>query len=185
MKQLMLITCLAFALASCSNQDKTKTTSETATTETKPVAAADVKLPFSLERPYQNWQMAETNDNTIVAMNALKTFVDKDFTGLAATLGDSVEIGMDGYSAKLSRDSAIKMFTSMRPMYTDLTITMDDYESVISADKKVEYVTLWYKETWKDEKGKADSLNVTDDCKMKNGKMIGLDEKVQHFPAKK
>ena len=73
----------------------------------------------------------------------------------------------------------------MRPMYGDLTINMQDYESVISADKQVEYVTLWYKQAWKDEKGKADSMNVIDDCKMKNGKMISLDEKVQHYPAKK
>ena len=96
MKQLMVITCLAFAVASCNDQDKDKITSETA--ETKSVAAADVKLPFPLEKPYQNWQMMENNDNTIVAMNSLKTFVDKDFTAMAATLGDSLEIRLDGYA---------------------------------------------------------------------------------------
>ena len=79
----------------------------------------------------------------------------------------------------------MKVFSAQRPMYVDLAVTMYDYESVISADKKDEYVTLWYKQTWKDEKGKADSMNVVDDCKMKNGKMIELDEKVQRFPAKK
>ena len=179
----MAITCLAFAVASCNDQDKDKTTSEAA--ETKTAAATDVKLPFTLEKPYQNWQMMESNDNTIVAMNSLKTFVDKDFTAMAATLGDSLEIRLDGYADKLSRDSAMKMFTAMRPMYTDLTITMQDYESVISADKKNEYVTIWYKQVWKDEKGKADSMNVIDDCKMKNGKMVSLDEKVQHYPARK
>jgi hypothetical protein len=62
---------------------------------------------------------------------------------------------------------------------------MQDYVSVISEDKKDEWVTLWYKQTWKDEKGKVDSMYCADDCKIKNGKMIKLDEKVQHFPAKK
>ena len=73
----------------------------------------------------------------------------------------------------------------MRPQYADLTITMSDYESVISADKKEEYVTLWYKQAWKDTKGVADSMVVVDDVKMKDGKVIGLDEKVRRYPAKK
>jgi hypothetical protein len=118
-------------------------------------------------------------------MNSLKAFVDKDFTAMAASFGDTIDIKLDGYAAKLSRDSAAKMLTAQRPMYVDLTVTMYDYESVISADKKEEYVTMWYKQVWKDDKGKDDSLNIVDDCKMKNGKMIELDEKIQHFPAKK
>ena len=183
MKQLMVITCLAFAVASCNNGDKNKTTSET--TEKKTTTAADVKLPLPMEKHYRNWQKTEKNDNTVAAMNCLKTFVDKDFTAMAGTLGDTVVIRLDGYSEKLSRDSAVKMFTAMRPMYVDLKVTMYDYESVISADKKDEYVTLWYKQAWKDDKGKADSMNIVDDCKMKNGKLIELDEKIQRFPAKK
>jgi hypothetical protein len=180
MKQILVVACLAFAVASCNNGDKNKTTSET-----KTVAAADVKLPFPLQKPFRGWQMMENNDNTIAAMNSLKAFVDKDFTAVAASFGDSIDIKFDSYADKLSRDSAVKMLTAQRPMYVDLAITMYDYESVISADKKDEYVTMWYKEAWKDDKGKADSLNIVDDCKMKNGKMIELDEKIQHFPAKK
>ena len=183
MKQLIVITCLAFVFASCSNEEKDKTAS--ATTETTTVAPADVKLPFTLDKPYRGWQIMENNDNTIAAMNCLKAFVDKDYTAMAAIFGDSISIKLDGYDAKLSRDSASKVLSAQRPMYNDLTITMYDYESVISADKKHEYVTLWYKQAWKDDKGKSDSLNIVDDCKMQNGKMIELDEKVQHFPAKK
>jgi hypothetical protein len=183
MKQLLVIACLGFAVASCNNDDKNKTTAGTG--ETKTVMATDVKLPFPLDKPYRGWQIMENNDNTIAAMNSLKAFVDKDYTAVAASFGDSIDIKFDGYAAKLSRDSAVKMLTAQRPMYGDLTITMYDYESVISADKKDEYVTMWYKQAWKDDKGKADSLNIVDDCKMKNGKMIELDEKIQHFQAKK
>jgi len=183
MKQLLVITCLAFAVASCNNEEKNKATTET--TETKTAAPAEVKLPFPLAMPYRHWQIVENNDNTIAAMNSLKAFVDKDYTAMAASFGDSIEIRLDGYVAKLSRDSATKVLSAQRPMYNDLTITMYDYESVISADKKDEYVTIWYKQAWKDAKGKGDSLNIVDDCKMQNGKMIELDEKIQRFPAKK
>ena len=66
-----------------------------------------------------------------------------------------------------------------------MTVKMGDWESVISKDKKTEYVTMWYREIWTDKKGKTDSLAVIDDCKIVNGKIVELDEKIQHFPAKK
>ncbi len=34
---------------------------------------------------------------------------------------------------------------------------MEDWESVISKDKKEEWVTLWYSQKWEDMKGKTDS----------------------------
>lgn len=182
MKQFIVIICLAVALAACNNAATTSTGKDSTGTTVK--TDGEAKLPFPLQQPYKNWQMGST-ENAIAAMNGLKTFVDKDFTGLAAAIGDSVEVRFDYYFAKLSRDSAIKMFTAQRAMYNDLTITMYDYESVISADKKDEWVTMWYKQSWKNEKGVADSLAVTDDCKMQNGKMIELDEKVQHYAVKK
>ena len=62
---------------------------------------------------------------------------------------------------------------------------MDDWESVISKDKKIEYVSLWYKQIWTDEKGRVDSLECMDDLRMKNGKIVALNEKIRHYPTKK
>ena len=183
MKQFIAIICLASTLAACNNGATTTSGADsTATSTVKP--AAEPALPFKLASPYRNWQTG-SNENVVAAMGALKAFVDKDFNALAALTGDTLDVRFDYYHATLSRDSATKMFTTQRSTYNDLTITMYDYESVISADKKDEYVTLWYKQAWKNEKGVADSVSVVDDCKMKNGKMIELDEKVQHYPAKK
>ena len=53
---------------------------------------------------------------------------------------------------------------------------MGDWESVISKDKKEEWVTLWYSQTWEDMNGKTDSLAVIDDLRLKDGKIIRLDE---------
>ena len=179
---MIVVVCFAIMLAACNENAPSKTNETTA--EVKTASAAGVTLPYELEKPYRSWQIGST-ENVAVAMQSLKTFVDSDFAGLAATLGDSVEISLDYYHANLSKDSAVAMFKKFRPAMTDLKIIMEDYVSVISEDKKDEWVTLWYKQLWKDEKGKADSIYCTDDCKMKNGKMIKLDEKVQHFPAKK
>ena len=63
---------------------------------------------------------------------------------------------------------------------------MSDWESVIAADKSEEWVTLWYKQYQTDKKGVTDSLGVVDDCKIVNGKIVVLDEKIQHLgPPKK
>ena len=182
MKQLIVIFCLSIAFAGCNNAATKEAGSDSTGTATKP--AAEVTLPFKLEKPYKNWQMGST-ENVVAAMGALKAFVDKDFTALGPYIGDSVQVRMDYFAAKLSRDSAVKVFTGARAAYNDLVVTMYDYESVISADKTEEYVTIWYKETWKNEKGVADSLAIVNDFKMKAGKMIELDEKVQHYPVKK
>lgn len=179
MKQILAFFCLAFALISCNNAEQK--TVEPATTDA--AAAADVTLPYILSAPYKEWAIG-SKENVAAAMAGLKAFVDKDFTALAASIGDSIMLDFDNYQAKLSRDSAMKFFADARNMYNDLVITMYDYVSVISADKKTEWVTLWYKQSWKDAKGVADSVNVVNDIRMENGKMVQLDEKVSHFQKK-
>ena len=62
---------------------------------------------------------------------------------------------------------------------------MHDFESVISKDKKEEYVTLWYTEINTDKKGKMDSVAIINDLKISNGKIVSLDEAIRHFPIKK
>jgi hypothetical protein len=180
MKQVLSMACIIFLLASCNNEtkDAAKEVTETAT------PAAAVTLPYTPDKPYRNWQMG-SEQNTLLAMTALKAWENKDYSGLAATVGDSVEVRMDGFNAKMNRDSAVNFFKAARENYSAVTITMYDWESVISADKKAEYVTLWYKQNWTDMKGMKDSLSVIDDCKIANGKLIELDEKVQRFPPAK
>jgi len=182
MKQFMLITCLAFMLASCNNAKKDNKDSELKKVEG--VNIGEVQLPIPLEKPYRGWQIGST-ENVVAAMSGLKAFVDKDFTALATVTGDSIELSFDNFQTKLSRDSAMKFFAADRPKFNDLTIKMYDYVSVISADKSQEWVTLWYKQSWKNDKGVADSMAVTDDIMLKNGKMVELDEKVSRYQAKK
>jgi hypothetical protein len=179
MKQILSFLCLAILLAACNN-DQNKT-AEPAADAAAP--AAEVKLPYSLSMPYNNWSIG-SNENVAAAMNGLKAFVDNDFTALAATLGDSIVLDFDQLQTKMSKDSAMKFFTNARAAYKDITIAMDDYVSVISADKKHEWVTLWYKQTWTDPKGVKDSMNVINDIKLSNGKMVALHEKSSRFQKK-
>jgi len=179
MKQVLSMACIVFLLAACNNESKDAP--KQGTDAAAPSAA--VTLPYTPEMPYRNWQMG-SEQNTLLAMTALKAWETKDYAGLAATLGDSVEVRMDDLRLMMGRDSAMNFFKNARENYTNIKIDMYDWESVISADKKAEYVTMWYKQTWTDMKGVTDSLSVVDDVKIANGKMIELDEKVQRFPKK-
>ena len=184
MKQILLAACAAFIFAGCNDSKKEETTASepvaatTATTETK------APLAYTLEKPYRNWEIG-SHQNVVTAMAALKAFADKDFAALEATIGDSMEVSFDYMNEKMAKDSAVRMFTKLRGTYGDIKVIMYDYVPVIAGDKSEEWVTLWYKQVWQDSKGKWDSAAVIDDCKMKNGKMILLDEKMQKYPVKK
>lgn len=57
-----------------------------------------------------------------------------------------------------------------------MEVKMDDWESVISKNKKEEWVTLWYRQKWEDMNGRKDSADIIDDLKLKDGKIVRLDE---------
>lgn len=184
MKRFLFIGCIAIAaVTGCNDQPKETAATTTATDSITPVAPA-LNYPYDIGRPYADWQPGN-KQHALSVMTALKAYENGDIANSLTYFGDSVEVRFDYFSAKLSNDSLKKMFTKQRGDYSKITVHMGDWESVISADKKEEYVTLWYKEVFTDKKGKTDSLSVVDDAKIVNGKIVKLDEKIQHFPAKK
>jgi len=184
MKQLLFISCIAL-LASCNNTATTDTKNDstgTATTTTEKKAMPE--MPYTLDKPYNNWQPGD-QQHAHTVLTALKNYENGDIAACVKGFGDSVEVVMDGFSGKFSNDSLKTFFTAGRSQNTSMNIKMQDWESVISEDKKEEWVTIWYKEKWMDKKGKADSISVIDDCKIVNGKIAVLSQAVQHYPAAK
>jgi len=191
MKKMFFIACTALVVLSCNNSADSKDSKSSDTSkmgDTKmadsKMSAAKVEMPYTLDQPYQNWQTGNPQ-HAANAMKALKAFETGDIASCVTYFGDSVELRFDNYFSKVSNDSLKKLFTSWRAGSTSITIKMGDWESVISEDKKDEWVTMWYKEIMTDKKGKTDSLGTVNDCKMVNGKIVILDEKIQHLPAKK
>ncbi len=189
MKKLIFFSCMALAVAGCSNRatkDETTATDSSGSAATAAAATTSEKLeyPYMLSKPYQNWQ-AGNQQNAITVMKGLKAFENGDIDACMASFGDSVELRFDYLHTKLSNDSLKKWFTKQRANYASLTVKMDDWEPVISSDKTEEWVTLWYKQIWTDKKGKTDSMSVINDAKIEKGKIVLLDEKTQHFPVVK
>lgn len=186
MKRTLLLAVVAlFAFGCNSGENKTETKTGDST-GTAPVTASATKYdyPYTLDKPYQDWQAGD-QQHAVNALKSLKGFETNNIAESVSYFGDSVDVRLDYLHMKLPHDSLTKYFTMWRNEYTKLTINMEDWESVISKDKKSEWVTMWYKQIMTDKKGKTDSLEVIDDFKIVNGKIVVLDEKIQHFPAKK
>ena len=183
MRQTLIIAFMGLFAFGCNDKS---TTTEVKTTEEKPATTTVEKLDYAytLEKPYNDWQPGDQM-HAVNVLKSLKAYENGDIGNCITAFGDSIELRFDGYHEKMSNDSLRKMFTKSRGELSGLKIIMGDWESVISKDKKLEYVTIWYKEIQTDKKGKTDSLSIVDDLKIEKGKIVELDQKIQHFPAVK
>lgn len=173
MKKLFFIFLGAVAFTSCNNQSSasTQTTADSSTTAP---TAEKMNYPYTIDHP-DNWDIGSP-ENTMVALNALKAFENGNIPESMKYFGDSIHLQFDGMDKTVPADSLQAMFTNLRKAYKTLTIKMNDWESVISKDKKDEWVTIWYNEKWEDMNGKKDSADFINDLKLKDGKIIWLSE---------
>ena len=172
MKKLRLLFFTAIAFVSCNNAGTE--TKEAAKDSTASTPAKVMNYPYTIDHP-DNWDMGNP-ENTMVALSALKAFSSGDVAGGMKYFGDSAQVQFDGLDKTMSNDSLKSMFTAWRNGYKSIDVKMNDWESVISKDKKEEWVTLWYRQKWEDMKDKKDSADFIDDLKIKDGKIIRLDE---------
>lgn len=179
MKKLILIFFAGLFFTSCNN--KGTSTNETAKDTSSTVVTSTQKMnyPYIINHP-DNWEMG-SNENTMNALMALKSFENGNVAETVKYFADSVTLRFDGMDKKLSNDSLKAMFAKSRSALKNLSIKMYDWESVISKDKSEEYVTIWYKQIWEDMKGNKDSASKVNDIKMKNGKITELDEYTRKY----
>lgn len=184
MKKTILFAFVAVVAFSCNNEKSDTPAATSDTTKTEVSATTQLDYPYQLDKPYQDWQPGDQK-HAVMVMKMLKAWETNNLTECVSYFGDSLDISLDMYHQVLPHDSIINVLNMSWADMTSIKVKMQDWESVISKDKKNEWVTLWYKQTWVDKKGKADSLQVINDAKIVNGKISVFDEKIQHYPAVK
>jgi hypothetical protein len=167
-----------FCLQQQRNQEAEKVGDNSVTIEK---VAEKLDYPYTLPNPYKNWQTGNQK-NAVTVLKFIKAWETKNLDECLSYFGDTVDLSLDYFHKVLPHDSLANLLKGSWEDYASMTITMQDWESVISEDKKDEWVTLWYKQKWVDKKGKADSTNMVNDAKIVNGKIVVFDEKVQHYP---
>ncbi|MES2777137.1 MAG: hypothetical protein V4722_23375 [Bacteroidota bacterium] len=176
MKQTIFVAAAALFLVSCAEQ--------TTVTPDSDSIPADMKFAYTIEHRPDNWIPGDIKHVQNV-LNSLKAWETGDIDNCVKAFGDSVALKFDGHETKLSNDSLKTFFKAGRNDIASVTVKMGDWESVISKDKKEEYVSLWYKEITTDKKGKTDSLDIMDDLKIKDGKIIELTQHQRRYGVKK
>lgn len=180
MKKIMLAALIAIFAMSCNNAS----TKENATTATD---SSSEKIDYAYlpaNHPPDFWDRGDQR-NIALVLKSLKGFETKNVEQALEPFADSVLWQVGSMDAKISKDSLRAMFTNDMKAIASIKIVMNDYEAVISKDKKQEYVSLWYKQINTDMKGKVDSMICMDDAKIANGKIIELEEKVRPLGQKK
>jgi superfamily I DNA/RNA helicase len=177
-----LIPAFAAILLSCNSETKDAKTSDE--TKVEP-ATENLMYAYTLkDHPSDNWDRGDQK-NVVMVLNSLKAFENNKLGDAFADFADSIQLSFDELEAKLSKDSTLKMFQAQRDNMKSYSIDMEDYETVISKDKKSEWVSLWYKEKWTDNQGKTDSIFHMDDVKIVNGKIALIDQKSRRYMKKK
>ncbi|QHS59718.1 hypothetical protein [Chitinophaga agri] len=185
MKTVLLLLCIT-ALATACNQQPGKSESGYTDTGNTVVTTTDAALdyPYKMRESYKDWQPGDKK-NGLLVMKMLKAWETKNLSECASYFGDSVYFNMDYFRKVARHDSLPAMLEESWANYASVKLDVDDWESVISKDKKEEWVTIWYKQTWIDKKGKTDSLAIVNDAKIANGKIVVFDETIRHFPTAK
>jgi hypothetical protein len=179
MKKLFVIA-LAAILFSCGSETKEASTKE------EPKIEPTEKLTYAYplkDQPSDNWDRGDQK-NVVLVLNSLKAWENNNLDEAMKDFADTMQLYFDGFEAKLSKDSTKKLFKPQRDNMKTYSIEMEDYEAVISKDKKKEYVSLWYKEKWTDAKGVTDSIFHMDDIKIVNGKIAMIDQKSRKYAKK-
>lgn len=157
-------------------------TTKKVNTETRTSTSTD--LPFTLTETYKDWQIGEKN-NAIIAMQMLKDWGNKNFKESVSYFADSCDFKLESYHQKLAHDSILPLMESTYIGYKSAKIEMQDWKSVVSADKKEEWVMLWCKEIMVADNGTIDSTNVINELRLENGKIIAFKDYIHHFPSTK
>jgi hypothetical protein len=138
---------------------------------------------YFIEHP-REWEWG-SNSNTQMAMKSLKAYENGNIEECVKYFADTVQLEFDRFETRVGKDSLTALFKRIRGENKNMSIKMDDFESVKSKDGKEEWVSLWYKEIWEDQKGKKDSVECMDDMKIENGKIAVLSQKVRHYGNRK
>lgn len=184
MKKVFLYASCLLLVIGCNNSGEKAASASGDSTQMADSKTEAIVYPYTLDKPYKDWQPG-SQQNAVMVLKMIKAWETKNLTECASYFGDTLDISTDYYHQILPKDSILGMLESSWANYASVNVKMQDWESVISKDKKDEWVTIWYKQSWVDKKGKADSMSVINDAKIVNGKITVFDEKVQHYPLAK
>jgi hypothetical protein len=175
MKLSLFFIFLCIVFFGCNSEPK-PTAAKTDSTEKKETLTYPFTAKYSL-----NWQPGDEK-NAVLVLNCIKKYVDGDVKGSFAYFADSIEFLGDKFHFVGKKDSLEAIMTPMRADAVSMSLQPDTWLTTYYPDKNDTWVTVWSTQKWTDKKGKMDSVYLTDDVLVKDGKITQVDEKQRLFP---
>lgn len=166
MKKLLILLMAIPVFMACNNEKKEDKTGEDKK-DTK--MSEPVNLPYKAE--YSDFKMGDPN-NTKLVLDFYKTFEENRMDDGKAMLTDSVSVSFaDGNKFMGTKDSLVAMGKQFRSSYTAYRVTIDACMSVHENVKNEDWVLVWDRAYFTDQKGKSDSSGGQSYWQIKNGKI--------------
>ena len=179
MKKSLIFILSGIFFLGCSSNEPKQEAAKTDSTVKKETLAYPFTPKYSL-----NWQPGD-EQNAVLVLNSIKKHVDGDIKGALSYFGDSITFITDEFLFKGRKDSLETLLTSMRTQLTSMSFEPDTWITAYYPDDKDTWVTVWGTQKWTTKKGKIDSFYLVEDFKVKDGKILEIDEKMRRYPEPK
>lgn len=179
MKKFLLITFSGLMLLACNNNEPKLAEAKTDSTVTKEPLNYPYVPKYSL-----NWQPGDEK-NAVIVLNSIKKYMDGDIKGSFSDFGDSITFIADKFLFTGTKDSLLGVMTPMRAQVGTMTFEPDTWLTAYYPDKQDTWVTVWGVQKWTLKNGKTDSFYIAEDVRLKDGKILEIDEKMRLFPTPK
>ncbi len=170
MKQWIAIFCAGLILHACSGNFS----KETENNQPAQIPVVKTDYPYTIEEP-DNWDKGN-KENTLIVLKSMKAYEEGRIDKSLSYFADSVHVQFDHLDTTFSRETFKNIMSKNWENLKSMNFKIDDWESVVSKNKKQEFVTVWYKEFLEFKDGKKDSTGIVNDFRIKDGKIAYMSE---------
>jgi hypothetical protein len=179
MKKSFLFIFSGVLLFGCNSNEPKQEEAKTDSVAKKEVLNYPYTATYSL-----NWQPGDEK-NAVVVLNSIKKYMDGDIKGSFSDFGDSITFLADAFHFSGTKDSLEKLMTPMRAQVSLMTFQPDTWLTAYYPDKQDTWVTVWGVQKWTLKNGTTDSFYIAEDVRLKDGKILEIDEKMRSYQKPK
>jgi hypothetical protein len=179
MKKYLLFIFSNIVFFGCSSNEPKQVESKGDSTAKKEVLNYPFTAKYSL-----NWEPGD-EQNAVLVLNSVRKYIDGDVKGSFSDFADSITFVADKFLFIGKKDSLEALMTPMRAQLTSMSFQPDTWLTAYYPDKKDTWVTIWGVQKWTLKNGKMDSFYIAEDVKVKDGKIVEIDEKMRLYPEAK
>ncbi len=176
MKKSLLLIFSIIVFFGCSSNGPEQEPAKTDSTAKKELLIYPYTATYSL-----NWQPGDEK-NAVLVLNSIKKYMDGDLKGAFSNFADSITFDADEFHFSGTKDSLEKLMTPMRAQSISMSFQPDTWLTAYYPDKQDSWVTVWGVQKWTLQNGKLDSFYIAEDVKVKDGKIVEVDEKMRVYP---